>query len=377
VRAKRPQKIALVSDAVYPFNKGGKETRIYQLTTQLVKLGYDVHIYTMQWWKGSKTYTQDGVTYHAICKLYPLYSGERRSIKEGVLFGVACLKLIKYDFDILDVDHMPFFPLYSAKIVSLIRRRPLYATWHEVWGRAYWQEYMAGISGTIAYLIERCSVWLPDHIVAVSDHTAHRLRAELGYKGKLSMVTNGIDYMSIVPVKSAAQKSDVVYAGRLLAHKNVDMLVRGIAIVRQEFPNVRCVIVGDGPEFAKLQALVRKLKLEGNIHMTGFVETSDEVFAHMKASKVFVTPSIREGFGITVLEAYACGLRIVTVNHRDNAGQYIAPKEASIICEPNVAAVAKAITQQLSNNMPVRYARSAGTYDWQALARSLQEAYQQ
>jgi glycosyltransferase involved in cell wall biosynthesis len=371
----RPLKIAFVSDAVEPFNKGGKETRIKHLTTQLVQLGCQVDIYTMQWWTDSETYVQDGITYHAISPLYPLYSGERRSIKEGVLFGLHCLKLFKYDFDILDVDHMPFFPLYFAKVVSVLRRRPLYATWHEVWGRAYWQEYMGGVSGTIAYLIERCSVWMPNHIVAVSDHTADRLRHDLHYTRALSVVPNGIDYGEIAPVVPAKKQSDVVFAGRLLDHKNVDKLIEAVAVLKQEMPNIRCTIVGGGPEFDNLQALIRACGLQKNVHMTGFVETSADVFAHMKASKVFVTPSVREGFGITVLEAYACGLRIVTVNHRDNAGQYIAPKDVSIICDPTVDALVIAIRQQLENSKRPVDATAANAYDWTALTNSLKGAY--
>lgn len=375
--ANRPLKIAFVSDAVEPFNKGGKETRIQHLTTQLVQLGCQVDIYTMRWWKDGDTYKQDGVAYHAISPLYPLYSGERRSIKEGVLFGVHCLKLFKYDFDILDVDHMPFFPLYFAKLVAVLRRKPLYATWHEVWGREYWHEYMGGPSGLVAYLVERCSIWLPNHIVAVSDHTANRLRQDLHYKRALSVVPNGIDYAEIAPVLPAKRTSDVVFAGRLLDHKNVDKLIEAVAVLKREMPNIRCTIVGGGPEYENLCALIRKLGLQKNVHMTGFVKTSADVFAHMKASKVFVTPSVREGFGITVLEAYACGLRIITARHRDNAGQYIAPKDVSIVCEPTVAELAKAIRAQLANSRQAIDANAADVYDWTALTSSLKEAYAQ
>jgi glycosyltransferase involved in cell wall biosynthesis len=349
--------------------------RIHHLTRELAAIGYEVHIYTMQWWEGGSTYLQDGITFHAISRLYPLYNGERRSIVQGILFGIACLKLFRYDFDVLDVDQMPFFPLYAAKLVSIVRRKPLYATWHEVWGREYWQEYLPGIKGRIAAMIETLSVRLPTHIIAVSDHTADRLRTGLNYHGPLSMVTNGIDYLQIAPVKPATYTSDIIFAGRLLAHKNVDMLLRAIAIVRQQQPNLRCVIVGDGPEAAKLQKLIITLDLGKTVRMTGFVETSDEVFSYMKSSKVFVLPSVREGFGITVLEAYACGLSIVTVNHPDNAAQYIAPKEASIICEPAVTDLANAIQRQLVSRKRSTHTTNPAQYDWSALAGALREVY--
>ena len=107
--------LAVVSDAIYPYNIGGKETRIYQITTRLRDAGWDVHLYTMKWWSGPVTKIESGITYHAICPKYPLYSGGRRSIKEGILFGLACLRLIQEDWDVIDVDHMPFFPLFFVK----------------------------------------------------------------------------------------------------------------------------------------------------------------------------------------------------------------------------------------------------------------------
>src|SRR5680860_553087 len=109
-------KIAFVSDAIYPYNEGGKEKRLFEVTTRLAKRGYDINLYCMKWWKGSRDKIENGVHLHAICKYYSLYSGERRSIVQALMFGTACLKLIKEDFDIIDVDHMPHFPclLYTS-----------------------------------------------------------------------------------------------------------------------------------------------------------------------------------------------------------------------------------------------------------------------
>src|SRR6185312_885051 len=111
-------KIAFVSDTVYPYFKGGKENRLYGLSTHLAALGHEVHIYTMHWWQGPETVRlEDGVYLHAICRKYELYHGDRRSILEGTAFGLACLKLITVQADVIDVDQMPFFPVFSAWLV--------------------------------------------------------------------------------------------------------------------------------------------------------------------------------------------------------------------------------------------------------------------
>lgn len=330
----------------------------------------------MHWWKAPGDYTLNGITYHAISKLHPLYTGDRRSIKQGLLFGVATLKLLRADFDILEVDHMPFFPVYAAKLVSLVRRRPLFATWHEVWGKEYWQEYLGGLPGRIAYYIERLSICLPDHIVSVSEHTGERVRDILHYNGKLTTISNGIDYRVISPIKPSSVHTDVIFTGRLLPNKNVNLLIDAIGMLKKTHPDISCYIVGGGPELPKLKAQVKRLHLNHNVTLTDYVELSEDVFSLMKSSRVFVLPSTREGFGITVLEAYACGLSTVTVNHPDNAAQYIAPKNRSIICDPTAEAIARAIEKSLSSkaNPPVQDSQIE-QYDWKQLAAKQRKVY--
>ncbi len=106
--------LAFVSDAVSPWNTGGKETRICKLTEWAQANGFDVHVYTMHWWdEPETTVTLSGITYHALMKKLPLYSGSRRSISQGCLFGFAVLRMFRYDFAAMDVDSMPFFRFTS------------------------------------------------------------------------------------------------------------------------------------------------------------------------------------------------------------------------------------------------------------------------
>lgn len=373
----KPLKIALVSDAVLPFHKGGKETRIYHLSKELVRMGQKVDIYTMKWWdEESNTYVHEGITYHALCRLYPLYlPGGRRSIKEGIMFGLACLRMFFYAFDIIETDHMPYFPLFFTKIVTTIKRKPLYATWHEVVGLDAWQKYMGKTKGMVAYGIERLSVMLPNHIIAVSGHTQKQLRAALHYKGKLSLVSNGIDYVRIEPVAPALEKSDIIYVGRLIRHKHVDLLIEAVAQLQVELPHIRCMIVGGGPEENKLRELVKERGLEKNVIITGRLESSDDVYAYMKASKIFVSPSTREGFGITILEAFACGLSVVTVKHKDNLAQYLVTPKTGIVCELSAQDIAVSIKKLLEKTEGLSHTTDAASYDWSRQALALKKAY--
>src|SRR6266568_490178 len=149
-------KIAIVSDAIYPYNKGGKEKRIYEVTTRLAARGHDMHIYCMEWWKGKDVTKENGVFLHAISPHYPLYFKNRRSIKQAVFFAFACFKLLKADFDIIDIDHMPHLVLFPLKVVCVLKNKKMIVTWNEVWGRKYWKEYL-GRLGLVAFVVERAS----------------------------------------------------------------------------------------------------------------------------------------------------------------------------------------------------------------------------
>lgn len=70
-----------------------------------------------------------------------------------------------------------------------------------------------------------------------------------------------------------------------------------------------------------MKKLTNELDLKGNVEFTGFLEDYQDVIAHMKSSKVLVLPSVREGFGMVVLEANACGVPVVVVDHPMNAAK--------------------------------------------------------
>ena len=373
-------KIAFVSDAIYPYNKGGKEKRIYEISTRLAKRGHNVHVYCMKWWEEKETHRiENGVHLHAISRYYPLYSGKRRSIKEAVMFAFACFKLIREDFDVIDVDHIPHFVLFSTKVVCLLKRIKLITSWHEVWGREYWKEYLRGL-GSIAYIIEKLSALMPDRIISVSEHTTNKLKNDLLSKKDIITISNGLDFEKIKKIHASSEKSDVVFAGRLFSHKNVDMLIKSIVVLDENRPDIKCLIIGDGSEKKNLEALAQKLNLEKNIKFLGFLENHDDVYALMKSSKVFVLPSTREGFGMVVTEANACGIPVITINHKDNAARdLIEEGKNGFVCQLNEEEIAKRIMRILENSSGRKMKEVcmdlAKKYDWDKIVDKIEGVY--
>ena len=336
----------------------------------------------MKWWEGPDHVMESGVHLHAISRLYPLYAGGRRSILEGVAFGLACLKLMRPSFkpDLIEVDHMPYFPLFTMKLVSLVKRRTMIATWHEVWGLEYWQQYLGTVGGFLAALLERFTVLMPDKIVASSNTTARRLETMMHAKKPIVVVANGIDAELIARVTPSAFASDIIYAGRLLEHKNVDMIIRALALLQHDYPDLRCVIIGDGPERANIERLAKRLNVSQHVQFLGFLADHSEVISHLKASRVFAFPSTREGFGITVLEANASGLPVVTPDYPDNAARdLIKSGRNGLLCAPNPADLAEKLSMILAGKP--RFTRKsvtteAGNYHWTAIAEQADKVWQ-
>lgn len=366
IKRRNTKKIAFVSDAIYEFNKGGKEKRLYDITRKLSNSGFDVTVYCMKWWEGNNEFIKEGVRYVSICKYYPLYNNDRRSIKQAIIFSLSCLKLIFKKFDYIDVDHIPHLVLFTTKLACVLKRKKLIVTWHEVWGRNYWKKYLGNIMGEIAYAVEYISSKLPNKIVSVSDHTTKELSVVLGVNRNVFTIPNAIDLSNLKLISSSNDVSDVIFAGRMLPNKNIHLLLEAVKILKNKNYNLSVHIVGDGPELFNLKELSSKLNINDSVKFYGFIENHNDLYSLMKASKVFVLPSNREGFGIVVIEANACGLPVITVDVDGNASKdLIIQGENGYVCKFDSESIADTILVQLEKRSnPEYYVKYSDKYDW-------------
>jgi glycosyltransferase involved in cell wall biosynthesis len=368
-------KIAYVYDAVYPWVKGGGERRIYELSKRLVSRGHDVHCYGMKWWKGDDVVDLEGVNLHGICRPMSLYSGSRRSYGQALAFASAVLRSVRGDYDLVDCQEFPYLPCFPARFLSDWNGWHFFITWLEVWG-AYWCDY-AGTAGLIGQMVERSVSRLAPSNIAISE----RVRRDLEGLGvtNIDVIPLGVDFKKISAVKASEETSDLIFVGRLLGHKNVDLLIKAAGLISQTLPDLRVTIIGDGPEAPVLKSLSRELELERNVIFTGFLDDYDEVIARMKSSRVFVLPSTREGFGAAALEANACGLPLVTVDHRMNAVCDLLRDGTGIACQVSEVSIAEGILRclKLSGVTAERCVQFAEGYDWDRISRLLEDVYEQ
>jgi len=375
-------RIAFLYNAVYPYVKGGVEKRIYELAKRLSKR-HEVYIIGYRYWNNSNPKHYGNITYYGTAPPAKLYSNDRHSIGEAIYYTATMAKAIdiiaKERIDIADVQNSPYLHytvLHLAKKLKLLPKTKLVLTWHEAW-REYWHEYLGRTLGTIGYTVERLLAKLSQHNIAVSKRTKLILET-LGAKNTI-VIPNGIDYKLIQSIPpSKEHQSDIIYAGRLTREKKVETLIQAVHKLKQENKDIKCIIIGHGPKKPLLKKLIQQLHLQDNIELLNPINPYTKYISILKASKVFVLPSTREGFSITTLEANAAGLPVITFKHPMNAANdLIINGRNGYKIKPNANKLADSVLLVFAKRETMKkYAmRFAVLFGWDSIATQLKELY--
>lgn len=373
-------RIAFVYDALVPYCTGGAERRYHELATRLAER-HEVHYVTWRYWGPEATIVRDGITLHGVGAPREFYGADgRRTVREMVAFALRVPRVLaKLDVDVVDVSATPYLPLYGAWLGTRFSGAPLVATWHEFWGE-HWATYLADrpVVARLARLAEASARPFADRRVAVSAFTARRLTSDGTGRG-IDVVPNGVDLAALDGVVPSAH-SDVLFVGRLIAEKRVDLLLRAIAAVVPNRPRMRCTVVGDGPERDALGSLAARLGIERHVKFLGRVDDG-EVPRLMAGAKLLVLPSAREGYGIAVVEAQAAGLvPIVARSELSAAPDLVRDGVDGVIVQPEGAAIADAIDRLLADpaerrRMAAAARLVAATRGWEDRVADMERVY--
>jgi glycosyltransferase involved in cell wall biosynthesis len=372
---RRKTRVALVTDAIAPWHKGGKETYYLEFVRRLTE-HVEIHVYTQKWWDGPTIYREGEVTYHGIAPRRSLYSGGRRSIRQAVVFAICCLRLLFESFDVIEADHMPYLQLFSLRLVASLRRKRLIVVWHECWGPDYWRTYL-GQGGRIGWLIESLAMRLPDAIISASPFTAERLQEFTHGRVEVTTATLGIDLATFSGIEPAQDSADVVTVSRLLPHKRIDLLLEALAILREEGRAVTARIVGSGPQLEALTTQARALGIADFVDFRQDIADQRDLYSVLKAARVAVFPSEREGFGIALLEALACGVPVVTTSAPDNHAQrLLTGRENGVVCGATAPALADAIAAMIDREQTYQRvdAEWLQQFDWATITETVARA---
>ena len=359
-----PLKIAIVSDVIYPWVKGGAEKRYYEIYRRLAK-NHEVHYFTMQHPGMKKHFEFECINIHAICKAPDtLYVDSRRKILPAIKFSFFLLiTLLRYNFDAIDSNEFPHLPNLAIRFYCFFHPSTVFvSTWHEFWSPGYWQDYLGIISGLVGFGLQILSLKSPERIVAVSEHTRNYiLRTRIIPAKKIGVVWNGIDPILIKKARKLRepQPNTLIFAGRLIKEKRVDLLIDILKRIGELNPDVKLRIVGDGPERHQLEILSQNM----NVEFLGFVEDHLEVLKIIASASVYISMSEREGFNITALEACELGL----------------PTFVKIICfkHPNLHPINSENLDLMLESLPKIPTINEGVselYSWDNIANQMEDA---
>lgn len=176
--------------------------------------------------------------------------------------------------------------------------------------------------GLIYTLLDRFGLYLPDHLVAVSQEMYHQIVAHPGLSARrVTTIRNAIECESYyVPGQrdscrlefGLTSESQVIgYAGRIEKQKRVDVLLEGFSLVLARHPQARLMIIGEGGPRPKLEAFAASLGISHAVIWTGFRQDIPRLLAAMD---VYVQPSANEGLPLSILEAMAASKPIIATN---------------------------------------------------------------
>jgi glycosyltransferase involved in cell wall biosynthesis len=233
--------------------------------------------------------------------------------------------------------------------------------------------------------VERWGTRSHRHLIAVSDDLARRLQA-VAPAATVSVIANGVDHAAIAtalataPQRPSAHRAELVFLGRLeLDQKGLDLLLGSFAEIVRRRPMTRLTIAGSGKDRHRVIELIADLGLEPNVDLVGRVSGARK-WRTLSGAAVVVVPSRYETFGLTALEAMACGTPVVAFDI--DCLRDIVTRGDGVLVEPfDTGAYADAVLRLLAD--PVQRRRRgehgracAAAYDWDALCVAQEAVYE-
>ncbi|MCX8104704.1 MAG: glycosyltransferase [Ignavibacterium album] len=353
-------KLLHISPSYYPaFRFGGPVQSVHLLNKALVKRGVNVDVITTssgmskermnEWLNDCMKYDGwchfDGVRVKYLNFIgYEHYNFSLQIIKE-------IWKIIE-NYDLVHITAVWNFPVLASSIISLIKKKPYIISPRGVFHQEAFNSKSVSIKKLYFNLFAKHYLKKAAAIHYTSEVEKQESEKILKHN-KSFILPNGIDINRIA--QSAESKADfvnkkyILFLGRIDRIKGLDLLIPAFANVNAKLNDLKLVIAGDDTTFyaQEVSKIIEALKISDKITFTGQV-TGNEKWSLYKNALMFVMPSYSENFGMSVVEAMACGCPVVI---SDKVGIYkeVSDNNAGIIVQTTVQSVEEGILKLLNN----------------------------
>lgn len=281
---------------------GGAEIHLHEILKRMVARGHRATLFATGFPGGAALDEVDGI----------------RVIRRGLWWNAnfvlpramgEFLRRESADLVVEDINKIPFLaPRHT--------RTPVLAVVPHLFGSTVFREtnplfalYVMAWEALIPRVYRDC------RFTAISASTRDDLVARGIDAERIDVVLCGLDHSLFRRLPDVARdpRPTLVHFGRMRRYKAIDVVIRALAIVRRSVPDARLVIIGDGPDRARLERIARDENVAGAVEFAGRM-SGEAMVRVLNRCHVFLNASPKEGWGLTVVEANACGVPVVGSN---------------------------------------------------------------
>lgn len=313
-------KIGIFTDTFYP-EVNGVATSCLNLLNGLERMGHEVHVYAPKC-KGLKPYDHPHVHYLASTPFIFLRD------RNMALPGYRTMNQTKHmEFDVVHTQS-EFVMGVLGRYVARKCGCPLVHTYHTAWEDYTYYITHGHKDATAKKIAKRYSEWWcerTDRTIAPTGKTEQLLR-QYGVEGAIDIIPSGMEIgrffrekhsreeINRIKAECGVQEGErvLLYIGRLAKEKNVEQIMRVYPKLREHCPDVRLVVIGEGPMLPVLQKMAKKAKVTDTVSLMG-AKPWEEIDKYYAIGDVFASASHSETQGLTYLEAMASGLCVCAV----------------------------------------------------------------
>lgn len=328
-------------------------------------------------YRGTGTYTEN------------LYKGLRSSEKVNVTLVSQEDNLASFD-----IIHYPYFDPFFLTL-PLLKERPTVVTVHDLIPLRYPHHFPKGVRGYIKWQIQRYSLGRSKAIITDSLASKNDILKFCQIPSdKIYPIPLGIgNEFRVITAKNVLERTRkklklpenfILYVGDINYNKNIPGLLEAFRLVQKSLQDLRLVLVGIGlvtPSIPLTEILqfIHAHSLDDKVHRIGFIDISDLVHTYNLA-KIYIQPSFAEGFGLTVLEAMACGCPVMASNSSSlpevagDAGILFNPSKSEVIGE-GIISLYKDLEKQ--NSLKEKGLQRIKSFTWKKCTDEVIQIYEQ